>query len=317
MTSLLCPAEVSIEALCLEEAALAGIYFIQQGDAGPIKIGWSKNVRSRLAGLQTANPYPLRLLLVLDGEERDERRLHDWFGTERLNGEWFKSDGEVAAFIASKLAKPSPSQRPVCFGPRWSGMHCWGRVVRAPAGFKAWLCEGHLSQHLGCGWESPPDPSLYHKDWINPWSCPSNERGQDCRHASEEEPCWGKLRSHAPFERKPHYTETYCEAHHPVDGVYTLIASKAASKMAEVRAYADETAEHMERIYKRLADIAGCEWAYIPELAPSTEQIVKRIEGDAEAIASLRIYVFGEAGECSARDRVDTLLASLGGDLEG
>lgn len=308
MTSLLCPAGVAIDALRLEETALAGVYFIQQGDTGPIKIGWSKNVRSRLASLQTANPQRLRLLLVLKGEERDERRLHDWFSLERLGGEWFRGDGEVAAFVTSKKAagklakgehRCGMSDAVVVTQGR-DGGPCWGTIEYYSDG--EWLCEGHF--HLA------QYGSYLHKVHSRPGET-------ECYLHGTSNPCWGELRSYAPFERKPHYKQIYCEAHHPVDGVYTLIASKAASEMAEVRAYADETAEHMERIYKRLADIAGCEWAYIPELAPSTEQIVKRIEGDAEAIASLRIYVFGEAGECNARDRVDTLLASLGGDLEG
>lgn len=105
----ICPAAVT---LCAADTA--GIYFIQQGEAGPIKIGWSRNVRTRIATFQTASPYPLRLLLVLAGEERDERRLHDWFSRERLNGEWFKSDGEVAAFIAAKLKAPDPNDHTRC-----------------------------------------------------------------------------------------------------------------------------------------------------------------------------------------------------------
>jgi hypothetical protein len=44
---------------------LSHMYFIQQGTTGPIKIGVSNNPYQRLANLQTANPYKLRLLFFL------------------------------------------------------------------------------------------------------------------------------------------------------------------------------------------------------------------------------------------------------------
>ena len=80
---------------------LAGVYFIQRGESGPFKIGWSKSVRSRLAALQTATPERLYLRLVLAAQPVDERRLHAWFAGERLVGEWFRPDGEVGAFVAN------------------------------------------------------------------------------------------------------------------------------------------------------------------------------------------------------------------------
>ncbi len=300
MTAPLCPAAVTLRAADLAAPGLSGIYFIQQGEAGPIKIGWSKNVRSRLASLQTANPQRLRLLLVLEGEERDERRLHDWFGLERLGGEWFKSDGEVATFVASQKAaqKPAKAEHSCSMSDatdvtdKCDGGPCWGTIEYY--GDDDWLCEGHfyLAQY----------GSYLHKVHSRPGD-------EECCWHGHSNPCWGELRSHGRPDA------IYCEAHHPVDGVYTLIASEAASDMAEVRACLDETSERVGRVYKRLADIAGCEWARIPELAPSTDQIIKMIEGDSEAISDLRTSVFGEASGHSVRQRVDTLLASLGGDL--
>ena len=38
------------------------IYFIQMDYIGPIKIGIAKDLKTRLNHLQSANPYPLRLL---------------------------------------------------------------------------------------------------------------------------------------------------------------------------------------------------------------------------------------------------------------
>lgn len=246
MTAPLCPAAVTLRAADLAAPNLSGVYFIQQGEAGPIKIGWSRNVRTRLATFQTASPYPLRLLLVLAGEERDERRLHDWFSLERIGGEWFKSDGEVAAFVASqKAARKHAEAEHSCRMsgsvvstdeddgmPRWGA--CWGTIEYYSDG--DWLCEGHF--HLA------QYGSYLHKVHSRPGV-------EECRMHGSSDPCWGELRSSGPRGL------TYCEAHDPVDGVYHW--------------YLEMGAQH----------------------ARSQEHSWRQHE----------------------RDRVDTLLASLGGDL--
>jgi len=55
---------------------LLPVYFIQAGDAGPIKIGHTNDVRKRLSMIQTSAPDHLRLLAVMDGGEAEERALH-------------------------------------------------------------------------------------------------------------------------------------------------------------------------------------------------------------------------------------------------
>lgn len=66
------------------------IYFIQVGDDGPVKIGFTKLSPSiRLSGLQVANPYPLRMLGRMVGNAATERFLHKKFARNRLRGEWF------------------------------------------------------------------------------------------------------------------------------------------------------------------------------------------------------------------------------------
>ena len=221
-----------------------------------------------------------------------------------LSGLYFIQQGEAAAFVASqKAARKHAEAEHSCRMsgsvvstdeddgmPRWGA--CWGTIEYYSDG--DWLCEGHF--HLA------QYGSYLHKVHSRPGV-------EECCWHGHSNPCWGELRSHGRPDA------IYCEAHHPVDGVYTLIASEAAGDMAEVRACLDETSERVGRVYKRLADIAGCEWARIPELAPSTDQIIKMIEGDSEAISDLRTSVFGEASGHSVRQRVDTLLASLGGDL--
>ena len=75
------------------------VYFIQQGEDGPIKIGFSTDVEGRLKSLQTATPYPLVLLGVMEGNITTEARLHGLFQFCRLSGEWFEPRDVLLQFI--------------------------------------------------------------------------------------------------------------------------------------------------------------------------------------------------------------------------
>ncbi len=76
------------------------VYFIRQGWLGPIKIGVAAHPRRRLAELQTASPYELRLLAVLPQAGRPaEQRLHRLHAADRLCGEWFQPTPAVLASI--------------------------------------------------------------------------------------------------------------------------------------------------------------------------------------------------------------------------
>lgn len=85
------------------------IYFVQVGEKGPIKIGITKDIKSRFSSLQVGHPEPLRLLTSLEGPKALERELHNQFHTHRLSGEWFKPAPELLAHIAAlNGAKQSP-----------------------------------------------------------------------------------------------------------------------------------------------------------------------------------------------------------------
>jgi hypothetical protein len=60
------------------------IYFIQSGEDGPIKIGFSNQPDRRLPELQTGNPRAL-----IPGDTSVERQLHTRFEPARIRGEWF------------------------------------------------------------------------------------------------------------------------------------------------------------------------------------------------------------------------------------
>ena len=78
------------------------IYFIQCGENGPIKIGYTDNgVETRMAQLQTGCPYELRLLWVYTGNDLTESQLHKEFAHERIRGEWFRPSSRAALSNAS------------------------------------------------------------------------------------------------------------------------------------------------------------------------------------------------------------------------
>lgn len=67
------------------------VYFFQQGECGPIKIGCSLDVARRFREIQTGCAVPLRVLGVVPmAGFAMERRLHDLLSADRLSGEWFR-----------------------------------------------------------------------------------------------------------------------------------------------------------------------------------------------------------------------------------
>lgn len=79
----------------------ACVYFVQAGDGGPIKIGYTTHKwRSRLSALQTGSPVRLGCRLVIAPATReDEQELHRHFAAYRLEGEWFEPGPMLAGFL--------------------------------------------------------------------------------------------------------------------------------------------------------------------------------------------------------------------------
>jgi Meiotically Up-regulated Gene 113 (MUG113) protein len=81
------------------------VYFIQMGNHGPIKIGHTRNIDRRLAMLQSANPEPLTVRLILEGGRPEEKSLHAKFRADRIGGEaggeWFRPSEAILNFIKS------------------------------------------------------------------------------------------------------------------------------------------------------------------------------------------------------------------------
>lgn len=75
------------------------IYFIQGKSGGPIKIGITKDISSRLKSLQTGHPDELVLLAELPGSAEVEIAVHQMFSDCRLRGEWFTPTDKLLVFI--------------------------------------------------------------------------------------------------------------------------------------------------------------------------------------------------------------------------
>ncbi len=80
------------------------IYFIYSQESNAIKIGRAKNVEKRLKSLQTAHPYPLKLLKTFKvkggkAAQELEKTLHQKFDHLRLLGEWFQAEPELLDFL--------------------------------------------------------------------------------------------------------------------------------------------------------------------------------------------------------------------------
>lgn len=75
------------------------IYFIQRGwEDGPIKIGYTANLRQRYQSLRSRQVRHW-LLSAIEGDRKLEQRLHGQFWRDRLDGEWFKPSKRLLRFI--------------------------------------------------------------------------------------------------------------------------------------------------------------------------------------------------------------------------
>lgn len=82
-------------------------YFIGSKN-GPVKIGWTRDVKKRLRTLQTAHPFKLEILATTAGGEIAEARYHAKFADYRLEGEWFTPCQGIRAEIR-RLNKVTPN----------------------------------------------------------------------------------------------------------------------------------------------------------------------------------------------------------------
>ena len=77
------------------------IYFIQPEGESTVKIGYTKNIKNRIAELQTSNARELKVLLLLPGRLEEEEKYHVMFSDDKVRGEWFYLSTEIKDFIKS------------------------------------------------------------------------------------------------------------------------------------------------------------------------------------------------------------------------
>lgn len=78
------------------------VYFVTCGPF--VKIGFSLDVKHRIAGIQSSNPRRVDLVAVIRGTPKIEGDFHDKFAIYRRRGEWFEYAEEIAAEVRSIIA---------------------------------------------------------------------------------------------------------------------------------------------------------------------------------------------------------------------
>jgi len=88
------------------------IYFIQKGESGPVKIGFSKDISKRKKQLQTGSDEKLNLIFSFPGTMSEERNLHTQLEKLKIRkqGEWFEYDPDLFKMLISQLKKLYLSQ---------------------------------------------------------------------------------------------------------------------------------------------------------------------------------------------------------------
>lgn len=79
------------------DSDVGAIYVIGYG--AYVKIGFSRKLWKRLAKIQEYAPEKITVYGKFPGSTRDEILLHKRFYQHRLNGEWFRYDGELKRWI--------------------------------------------------------------------------------------------------------------------------------------------------------------------------------------------------------------------------
>lgn len=85
----------------LEKGTVGFVYFARSGEV--VKIGFSKSVPKRLKGISTACPNEIEIIKIIPGTNQTERYFHTHFSAYRQKGEWFRLEGDLAAFLAMRV----------------------------------------------------------------------------------------------------------------------------------------------------------------------------------------------------------------------
>jgi hypothetical protein len=76
------------------------VYFVEAVGLSAVKIGAAANIRRRIGQLQIGCPAELRILFHEEGGKVREQELHRTFGAQRIRGDWFRLEGQVAEYVS-------------------------------------------------------------------------------------------------------------------------------------------------------------------------------------------------------------------------
>jgi Meiotically up-regulated gene 113 len=93
-------------AACIQEKSRAEsrardnlVYVIQNSQSKSVKIGYTKDLKTRFAQLQTGCSHKLSVLKTLEGDTCMEKKIHLDLKDYRLSGEWFEWNNFVASYV--------------------------------------------------------------------------------------------------------------------------------------------------------------------------------------------------------------------------
>jgi len=80
------------------------VYFAQPSTGGPIKIGFTENIKERHAYLESYYGTKLKILKTVNGGREEEKAIHELFSHLRMGStEQFRAEPELVEFIGSGI----------------------------------------------------------------------------------------------------------------------------------------------------------------------------------------------------------------------
>ena len=86
------------------------VYFIQGQVTRLVKIGHTKDPKSRLASIRTNSPDKVKLIKLIKAEKGDEQIIHNRFASVRSHGEWFYPSRKLMEYIDGLKKARMPSK---------------------------------------------------------------------------------------------------------------------------------------------------------------------------------------------------------------
>ena len=102
-------APVSLNEKTASSVRVGYVYFIKSVDK--VKIGFTADLSKRLKQFKTGSSNPINVLAVVPGTQDTEAYFHSMFADYRVNGEWFRYEGDLKRFTAAMPARLAAPKR--------------------------------------------------------------------------------------------------------------------------------------------------------------------------------------------------------------